>query len=321
MKFMGNIITQMLGQVKMNEVQESLVASMKEELNSFIIEQYGTLPRKTEIHIGDKRADVDGVTHEAFGKVVKFIAHKKPVYLSGPAGSGKNVLCQQVAETLGLDFYFSNAVTQEYKITGFTDANGVYQESQFYKAFKNGGLFMLDEIDASIPETILILNAAIANGYMDFPAPIGKVEKHENFRVIAAGNTLGFGADMEYVGRNQLDAATLNRFRPVKVDYDERIEESCANGDKELLNFARKFRNATHKAGIYMVVSYRNISDMADMLCELDDELTLADLMDGCFTSSMEYSDMANIENEVSGCGRFTEAFREVMNMKKNEER
>lgn len=75
------------------------------------------------------------------------------------------VICQQVAEALGLDFYFTNAVTQEYKLTGFIDANGNYQETQFYKAFTKGGLFFLDEMDASIPETLIILNAAIANRY------------------------------------------------------------------------------------------------------------------------------------------------------------
>lgn len=63
--------------------------------------------------------------------------------------------------------------------------------SSMYKAFKYGGLFMLDEMDASIPEVLIILNAAIANRYFDFPAPIGYVEAHPNFRVVSAGNTFG----------------------------------------------------------------------------------------------------------------------------------
>lgn len=36
------------------------------------------------------------------------------------------------------------------------------------------------------------------------------------------------GASMEYVGRNQLDGATLNRFASVPVDYDASIEELVA---------------------------------------------------------------------------------------------
>lgn len=172
---------------------------------------------------------------------------------------------KQVAEALGLDFYFSNAVTQEYKITGFTDAMGTFQESQFYKAFKNGGIFFLDEMDASIPEVLVILNAAIANRYFDFPAPIGYVEAHPDFRVVAAGNTLGQGASIEYVGRAQLDAASLNRFAVIKVGYDRNIETNCAQGDEALVDFIHDVRQASEKAGIKMVVSYRDISRIARM--------------------------------------------------------
>lgn len=62
---------------------------------------------------------------------------------------------------------------------------GNYQETQFFKAFTEGGLFMLDEMDASIPEVLVILNAAIANRYFDFPAPIdiGK-------RILISGSSL-----------------------------------------------------------------------------------------------------------------------------------
>ncbi len=92
-----------------------------------------------------------------------------PIFPIWPSRLRKNVICKQVAESLGLEFYFTNAVTQEYKLTGFIDANGRYHETQFYKAFVNGGVFMLDEIDASSPEVLVILNAAIANKYFDFP--------------------------------------------------------------------------------------------------------------------------------------------------------
>ena len=57
---------------------------------------------------------------------------------------------------------------------------------------RNGGLFFLDEMDASIPEVLVLLNAAIANGYFEFPN--GKITAHEDFRVVAAGNTVGSGA-------------------------------------------------------------------------------------------------------------------------------
>lgn len=309
MNFMGQVVMELLAKTKTEEIREAVSSSIREDVQKFIAENYGPIQRKVEFQLPDKKVELQGVIHSKFDTVLKFVQANEPVFLTGPAGSGKNVLCQQIAKTLGLDFYFSNAVTQEYKITGFTDAMGVFHESQFFKAFKNGGLFMLDEMDASIPEVLIILNAAIANRYFDFPAPIGYVEAHKDFRVIAAGNTFGNGADYDYVGRNQLDAASLDRFAQVRIDYDPRIEEGCANGNTELLSFCRKFRAATKKAGIRTVVSYRAISRMA----KLADVMEADELLDSCLIKSLELDDLKAIEADVAGCGKYTDGFKAII--------
>ena len=309
MNFMGQVVMELLAKTKMDEVQEKVGAALREDVQKFIAENYGPIQRKVELQLPEKKVELEGIVHSKFDTVLRFVQANEPVFLTGPAGSGKNVLCQQVAKALGLNFYFSNAVTQEYKIPGFTDAMGVFHESQFFKAFKNGGLFMLDEMDASIPEVLIILNAAIANRYFDFPAPIGYVEAHPDFRVVAAGNTFGNGADYDYVGRNQLDAASLDRFAQVRVDYDPRIEESCANGDKDLLNFCRKFRAATKKAGIRTVVSYRAISRMA----KLSQSMQPDELLDSCLIKSLELDDLKAIEKDLDGCGKYTGGFRTII--------
>lgn len=282
-----------------------------EMVDEYIRDQYGPIRRTTELKLNGVKRELEGVTHKKFDTILSFVYANEPVFLTGRAGTGKNYLCKQVAKALDLDFYFSNAVTQEYKITGFTDANGVYQESQFYKAFKNGGLFMLDEMDASIPEVLVILNAAIANRYFDFHAPIGYVEAHEDFRVVAAGNTYGLGADFNYVGRNQLDAASLDRFALVEIDYDERIEEACAGGDEDWLRFCRAFRDATEKAGIRTVVSYRAISrghEMSEMLSKVE-------LLKTCLVKSLSANDLKNLEDDVlrNRCGAYSEAYKELV--------
>ena len=105
------------------------------------------------------------VKHSKFEMIKACIENDIPVYLAGPAGSGKNYTLEQISWELGLEFYFTNSVQQEYKLTGFIDAGGVYHETEFYKAFKNGGIFFLDEMDASIPEVLVLLNAAIANTF------------------------------------------------------------------------------------------------------------------------------------------------------------
>ena len=149
-----------------SEVKDKIFNAVQEE----ILRKYGPLPEIVEIRApGKEPRPVTGTFHEAFPTVVKLVNMDLPVYLSGEAGTGKNVICKQVAEALNIPFYFTNAVTQEHKLTGFIDAGGHYHETQFYKAFKDGGLFFLDELDASIPEVLIILNAAIANRYFDFP--------------------------------------------------------------------------------------------------------------------------------------------------------
>lgn len=164
---------------------------------------------------------------------------------------------------MDLDFYFTNSVQQEYKLTGFIDAGGTFHETEFYKAFKNGGLFFLDEMDASIPEVLVLLNAAIANGYFEFPN--GKITAHEDFRVVAAGNTVGSGADEVYTGRMVLDQATLDRFAIIEFGYCLKIELALAKGNAELVEFIEDLRKQADDKGIRATFSYRCITMVAKL--------------------------------------------------------
>lgn len=305
------ILEQALMEVIKKQSVPQIEADIKSEctkmLQDFIKEEYGTIERKITTVINGVPKKLNGVQHEKFETVLKFVANNEPVFLTGPAGSGKNVLCKQIADALGLKFYFTNAVTQEYKLTGFTDAMGNFQETQFHKAFTQGGVFMLDEMDASIPEVLVILNAAIANRYFDFPAPIGYVEAHPDFRVIAAGNTVGHGADFEYVGRNQLDGASLDRFAVVKIDYSVQIENSVAM-DIELADFCRDFRKAANKAGVQVIISYRGIGRLAKMM----QLLSINEALETCLIKGMDKDDVHMIEQAMTVSSKYRSALREI---------
>ena len=295
-------------ETKGTEIAENIMKDVEKKVSDFIKSEYGSIERKVSFDFEGRKVEFKEALHEMFDTVLAFVAANEPVFLSGPAGSGKNVICKQVATALDLDFYFTNAVTQEYKITGFTDAMGIYHESQFYKAFKNGGLFFLDEMDASIPEVLIILNAAIANRYFDFPAPIGYVEAHENFRVVSAGNTFGHGASYQYVGRNQLDGSSLDRFSFVPINYSIKIEESCANGDAELLSFIRDFRKASDKAGVNIIVSYRSINRIAKM----QEHLGIPTTIKTCLTKNLEADDLNMIIDGMSYENKYINALRQI---------
>lgn len=291
----GRAVANVVAQTQASQIEEKIMGTLQDEVRSFILREYGPIEKKITIELNGKKTEITGVLHEKFDEVLGMVSENIPVYLVGPAGSGKNVLCKQIAEALGLRFYFSNAVTQEYKITGFTDATGNYQPTQFYKAFTEGGLFMLDEMDASIPDVLNILNAAIANKYFDFPAPIGYVEAHPNFRVMAAGNTYGHGADYQYTGRQQLDGANLDRFIPVPVEYCKEIEDSLA-GDIRLADFCREFRKAVKKVGASAIISYRAIANLA----KLKKLMPIEEAIRYCLIKDLEKDDVNLINNELS---------------------
>ena len=199
------------------------------------------------------------VKHHKYETIKTCLQCGIPVYLAGPAGSGKNFTVEQIAKELGWDFYFSNSVQQEYKLTGFIDAGGNFHETEFYKACtsENESVFFLDEMDASISEVLVLMNAAIANGYFEFPT--GRVDL-KKVHFVAAGNTVGSGSDEMYTGRMVIDQATLDRFAIIEFGYDTGIEMLMAENDDDLVDFVHSLRKSAEDNGIRATFSYRCIT-------------------------------------------------------------
>ena len=258
---------------------EDLQEYAKENLDKFIRETYGILPKTIKLEKEDKHREIKGIFHKEFENICKIVNSDIPLMLVGSAGAGKNYTLEQVAQALDLDFYFSNAVNQEYKLTGFIDANGKYHETEFYKAFTKGGMFFLDEIDASCPECLVILNSAIANRYFDFPT--GRVKANENFRVVCAGNTYGTGAD---------------RFVVVQFDYDENVERQLAY-DEDLYCFIRDLRKAINDSGLRYIVSMRALIN-ATKLLEIG--ISKEQILKTTIIKNMQIDDLNTIVNKLN---------------------
>lgn len=241
---------------------EGLKPSVVQMVNDYLTEQ-GVSLRTVQVVINDTvRHEVSGLFHKDFETVFKLVGQDIPTMLVGPAGSGKNYCIKQVADALGMEMYYTNNVSNEFKVTGFVDAGGVYHETEFYKAFKNGGVFFLDEIDSSDPSALIILNSAISNGYVTFPHE--KVERHPNFRCIAAANTWGNGRDFQYVGRNALDGASLDRFVSLRFDYDEALERALYPNE-DILQFVWEARRVAFSSQIRHIFSTRTIKYSYEM--------------------------------------------------------
>ena len=162
--------------------------------------------------------------HERFPLLLQTLAVGLNVLLVGPAGTGKTTAARKAAEALGLGFSCLSVGPQTSKsdLLGFVDAGGTYRESMFVQAYRDGGVFLLDEIDAGNAGVLTVLNAALAGDVM--ATPIGMVSRSPRFLTVAGANTYGQGASRQYVGRNQLDAATLDRFAVLDWPIDEGLE-------------------------------------------------------------------------------------------------
>ena len=219
---------------KLYHLQGELLEELQKRTVKVIeVKQPGELPNKAV-----------GVCHKLTEQIAQVCNLGIHQMLVGPAGSGKTTCCEKVSEILNLKFFPMSVGPQTTKsdLLGFVDAGGSYHSTPLRDAFENGGLLLLDEVDAANAGVLTIINALLANGYCSFPDAV--VKRSDNFRCVCACNTYGRGADRMYVGRNQLDAATLDRFAVVDFDYDEEMERAIAGND----DWVRKVQRYRHRA-------------------------------------------------------------------------
>jgi cobaltochelatase CobS len=174
----------------------------------------------------------------------------------GPAGGGKTTACEHVATALGLPFYSDGALFSEHKLTGYKDGAGQYHTTSFRQAFEHGGVYCMDEADRSDPSVPVVLNSALANGFMAFPDRAEPVRRHRDFVPLIAANTFGRGADRLYVGANQLDGATTDRTVALNWDYDEVLERALA-GDDAWVSYVQAARASAWKHKVRHIISPR----------------------------------------------------------------
>ena len=180
----------------------------------------------------------------------------QPVMLVGPAGGGKTTACEHVAKALGLPFYSNGALSGVHELTGYKDGAGHYHSTPFRQAFEHGGLYLMDETDRSEAVVPVAMNSAIANGFMGFPDQVDPVRAHPDFVPMIAANTYGRGADRIYVGANQLDGSTTDRFVTLDWEYDEALERTLA-GDDAWVSYVQAARKAAFDLKVRHIISPR----------------------------------------------------------------
>lgn len=232
--------------------------------------------RELVVKLGDRApVKISGHTRPEFEKVLRRAAAGVNQLLVGPAGCGKTHLAAQVAEAMGLPFasVSCSAGMSESALSGWLLPMGEsgrfeYVESDFVRLFENGGVFLIDEIDAADENMLLWLNQALANGGFNLPQRSGatRVTRHADFVCIAAANTYGKGGNVMYAGRNTLDESTLDRFRAgtLSLDYDATFEKAAVHPD--LLLWGRAVRARIAELQMRRVMSTRFLLDATKLL-------------------------------------------------------
>lgn len=192
----------------------------------------------------------------------KIRAGLRNLWLYGPAGTGKTTLCKLSAEALGVPYTLlsCSAGTSPSEILGHKFPEP--RPSPVSRAVGMPGIVVFDEITMLDASVAAVANALLANGEIE--TSTGHVTRHPDCVIIATANTVGDGADRQYIGNNQLDAATLDRFTGgmLKVEYSHKYE---AQYDAEVVAWVQRAREKCSALGLRRILSTRAII-AADML-------------------------------------------------------
>lgn len=158
--------------------------------------------------------------------------HGDGLYVTGPTGSGKTSLLEQVASRLN---WGVSAAIGHGRLE-FNDLLGQYMlaeggamkwiDGPLTLAVRHGHLFLINEIDAVDPAELIGLNDIVEGKPLAIPQTGEVITPHPKFRLAATGNSTGAGdASGLYQGVLRQNIAFLDRFRLMEVDYPEPADE------------------------------------------------------------------------------------------------
>lgn len=105
-------------------------------------------PKRTPTGRAPKR---EGTDHKLQPTLNRWVGLRLNIMLVGPPGGGKTEGARRAAASIGIP-YFERSMgpqTSQWDLVGFVGPNGNYVPSVAYIAFKDGGVLMLDEMDAA----------------------------------------------------------------------------------------------------------------------------------------------------------------------------
>jgi cobaltochelatase CobS len=154
------------------------------------------------------------------------------LFITGPTGSGKTSLIEQVAARLhwpvqtvtGHGRLELHDLLGQYMLLGGGEMRWV--DGPLTLAVRYGHIFLVNEIDAMEPSELIGLNDIVEGKPLTLPQTGEAVKPHPKFRLAATGNSAGSGDQSGlYQGILRQNLAFLDRFRLMEVGYPDPTEE------------------------------------------------------------------------------------------------
>ena len=160
--------------------------------------------------------------------------HHDGLWLTGPMGSGKSSLVVETAARLHLNLVQVNARRrlELADLVGHLTAVGgdvLFQDGPLATAARHGWWLLVNEADLLDPGELAGFNTLLDGGPLVIPENGGEVVvPAPGFGLLCTANTVGAGdATGLYAGAQRLNAALLDRFWVVEVDYPAPDEEAA----------------------------------------------------------------------------------------------
>lgn len=201
------------------EDARKLLSSIQSELDKL----RANTPTVIEVKKDDGKSSIVKNAHFYFARLVRLVKAGVPVYLWGPAGSGKTTAALQAAEALGIDAEIDtlDPTTFRSMIQGYMTPSGEPVHTAFTRCWTGGKGYVPDETDNAPGHVQTLFNSALANGHA--PLAWGNVARKDGFLFIGTGNTPG-RPTREFPDRKPMSAAFADRLYFIHWPLDPAIE-------------------------------------------------------------------------------------------------
>lgn len=215
--------------------------------------------------------------------IVRNIKRNRNTMLVGPTGTGKTQIVRKICELLGINLSIYDMGSMQDPLTDLLgshrleNGSSVFDYAKFTRDIQKPGVILLDELSRAPQQAANILFPCL-DKRRQLPIEIADsnsdrvIKVHPECVFIATANI-----GDEYSGTEQIDAALMNRFMTIKLDYLPEKEEinllKKLTGikpevAKKITNFARQIRAKYSEGELSMPISTRETICCAELVAD-----------------------------------------------------